>query len=57
MNQHPIKKGNNNNQDLQSLYSKLVYNHPHFSHILVRVTQFLVTIHFNKKHHSLKSLS
>jgi hypothetical protein len=33
------------------------YNHAHFSHILVCVTYFLVTIHFNKKHHSLKSLS
>jgi hypothetical protein len=32
------------------------YNHAHFSHILVCVTYFLVTIHFSKKHHFLESL-
>ncbi len=33
------------------------YNHAHFSHILVYVTHFLVTMHFSKKHHFLESLS
>jgi hypothetical protein len=33
------------------------YNHAHFSHILVCVTYFLVTICFSKKHHFLGSLS
>jgi hypothetical protein len=34
-----------------------LYNHTHFSHILVCVTYLLVTTRFSKKHHSLKSLS
>jgi hypothetical protein len=32
---------------------KPLYNHAHFSHILVCVTFFLVTIFFSKKHHFL----
>jgi hypothetical protein len=38
-------------------FSKPLYNHAHFSHILVGVTHFLVTLCFSKKHHSLMSLS
>jgi hypothetical protein len=38
-------------------FIKPFYNHAHFSHILVGVTHFLVTICFSKKHDSLKSLS
>jgi len=34
-----------------------LYNHAHFSHILVHVTHLFATIHFIKKHHSLESLS
>ncbi len=34
-----------------------LHKHAHFSHILVCVTHFLVIICFNKKHHSLESLS
>jgi hypothetical protein len=34
-----------------------LYNHTHFIHILVYVTNFLVTICFSKKHYSLESLS
>jgi hypothetical protein len=34
-----------------------LYNHAHFSHILVCVTHFSVTIHFSKKRHYLESLS
>jgi len=38
-------------------FSKPLYNHIHFSHILVSVTHFLVTTSFSKKHHLLESLS
>jgi hypothetical protein len=44
-------------QDLVATVNRL-YDHTHFSHILVCVTQkFLVTICFGKKHHSFESLS
>ncbi len=43
--------------NLHSIVNPL-YNHGHFNHILVCVTQFsFITIHFNKKYHSLDSLS
>jgi hypothetical protein len=34
-----------------------LYNHAHFSHILVCITHFLITIYLSKKHHFLESLS
>jgi hypothetical protein len=65
---HIWTKGEQNSQDTSQLgfeknhhlLSNIVnpfYNHAHCSHILVCVTHFLITIRFNEKNHSLKSLS
>jgi hypothetical protein len=54
-----LKLGNHVTTNMHALLYIVnsLYNHAHFSHILVYVAHFLVIVYFSKKHHLKKSLS